>query len=186
MYQLPAGGWKLTSPMCWKIQLIRLLSTLGPGGKTSSRGLGPTLGRAGELNGGGGHAILVGAAPGPWKHSPPGAACPRAGGPPARPSLFSEQPEPGESCGAPASQGQLNRKEKLHMYTAGVKPHPRYHWLRILPHSPGQPSRGSRGNRSVPGKLGALKSTGCNPVRIWTLLTPEPGQPAISDGELKT
>lgn len=46
-YQLLAGGWKLTSPTCWKVQLIRLLSTLGPGGKTSSRGLGPTLGRAG-------------------------------------------------------------------------------------------------------------------------------------------
>lgn len=156
----------------------------GPWRKDQLQGAGSNPGPG--RNGGGGHAILVGAAPGPWKHSPPGAAHPRAGGPPARPSLFPEQPEPRESCGAPASQGQLNRKEKLHMYTAGVKPHPRSYWLRILPHSPGQPSRGPRGNRSVPGKLGALRSKGCNPVRIWTPLTPEPGQPAISDGELKT
>lgn len=76
----------------------------GPWRKDQLQGAGPTLGQAGELNGGGRvmPCLGVGGSRDPGSTAPQGLLV-HGQGATARLSLFSEQPEPRESCGAPAS-----------------------------------------------------------------------------------
>lgn len=128
--------------------------------------------------------FLWGWQPGPWKHSPPGAAHPWAGGPPARPSLFSEQPEPRESCGLQLLKAAQQKRKTRYVKSRGHTT-PTLPLGETLPHSPGQPSRGPKGTEACQAGSSFEKQGDAALCSIRTPLTPEPGQPASSDAELK-